>query len=84
MVVDSATCGMAPAVIVVAPGGSPSAKARFWSLTLLKNWTPAVVRETRLGASRKFAAAFPSAVYWKKLVRLSCLKPVLRVEKLTH
>src|SRR2546428_759780 len=77
--------GTGAAVTVVAPPERFSPYAPLRSNTFLKYCTPAVVREARLEVRRRFADTFPSAVYWKKFVRLSCLKPVLVVvENVVH
>ena len=83
-VVLSRTVGIAPPVTVVAPPARFSASATLRSFLVLKYWAPTVVRDVRVGLSVNDAVPLTSSVYWKNVVRSSCLKPVLTVAKFTQ
>ncbi len=80
----SRTVGIDPPVTVVAPPAKPSANATLRSFFVLKYWAPSVVRDVRVGLNVNDAVPLTSPVYWKKVVRSSCLNPVLMVAKFTQ
>src|SRR5438874_5322349 len=81
---DSSADGTAPAVTVVAPGGSTEPPAPFLANILRKYWAPNVVLDKTASDMRNCAVPLASKVYTKKLVRLLNLKPSRLLPKSEH